>query len=829
MRATPTTADPAHSFYLSSPRLGLERERALAQTLIAEAQQACRHSYGGSGRPPVATCQDDVRRSDHYLLILAGRYGTPQANHGGKSVTELEFEAALASGRSLRAFFLTFTNDIDHHIDYTKAGRARLAAFKQRVQQHCTIRECRDLDDFAAAIRQLAAAPPPRPGLMQADPTLANGGHTPHNLPHRARSGDGLIGRDEALARLEALLEAGEGPVLITGMDGVGKTALALHHLRRCLERYGGGVVLLDGQQPLAQLVADLALFMTAYLDQTPPPDLPPAATLAWITSHWPRPQPVLLVLDGLEDEAVLDSVGVGLPERFQLLATSRLRLGGSQRQVRLEPLAVAEAVALLEQLAERGPFSPVEQRQARVVAEAVGGLPLALQLLGHQLARDQDLELADLPGRLRQRGLAELQASFRLVWGRLAEPQRQLAVQLAALPRAAVPWELLELARPPGLDADGWDAARLELERQHLIERPLRRLVQLHPLLHRLIAAEALAQPAIEQQESQARLMAALPPWLAGISDVLEGRHRERLQRCLPLLEALAGWPAHRWSDAASALPQLARGRLLSGLGAYGAAEQALQGALERLRPYARATRAAPEAAALVALAGIARERGQLQRAAAQCRQALAGLAARAGETAKAGELAELALARAEALNGLGLAMLASDPAEAEPVLRQALALRLQRLDGADGLVQISRTNLAMALRRLDRREEATGLLEQVLADAADDPCEVAVTARNNLSFLAEDAGELERAHALRQDAVALAALALGDDHPNRGLMLLNLAVVAERLGRLEEAAEHYRRAAQLTAAAWGPEDPRSREAQQTLEAFLASHPAAG
>jgi hypothetical protein len=63
-QGTAPGAEPAHSFYLSSPRLGLQRERELAQRLISERQQACRHSYDGSTRPPVATCQADVRGND---------------------------------------------------------------------------------------------------------------------------------------------------------------------------------------------------------------------------------------------------------------------------------------------------------------------------------------------------------------------------------------------------------------------------------------------------------------------------------------------------------------------------------------------------------------------------------------------------------------------------------------------------------------------------------------------------------------------------------------------------------------------------------------------
>jgi tetratricopeptide (TPR) repeat protein len=673
-------------------------------------------------------------------------------------------------------------------------------------------------------------------------------GSIPHNLPEPATAGAEIVGRDQALKRLEQLLAAGGGPVLITGMDGVGKTTLALHHLRQKLEQYGGGVVLLDGRLPLAGLVAQLEQFALVHFDLPVPESLPKQARLGWLYSHWPRPQAVLLLVDELQDPLALEALGAGLPPRFRLLVTSSRKFGVAAQRVPLEPLAVSAGVALLEQLGERGSFSAAHRRYAQAIAEEVGGWPLALQLLGRQLARDQDLELAALLQRLRQRGaLARelqgstadplqargLRAGFQLIWEALSPLEQGLGLLLAELPPAAVPWELLARCCPPEIDPYDWEEARLVLEHRHLIERPFPRLLEFHPLLHDLFVAQAHADEAggspppsqgcepaaeLEQQERRKRLKEALVPWLEEFSDVLEARSRERQQHCLPLLRALAQWPAERWPGAAIALPQLAQGRLLSGLGAYGGAEEALERALVLLLQIAKPEKAVTEAGCLVALSGIARERGQLREAEAQCRQALAGLDA-AG-VKRAGS----ALARAAALNGLGLALHELGHSEAETVLREALELRLQELDNADRLVQISRTNLARTLRMLGHGVEAEELYEQVLAALEDEPCEVGVTARNNLSFLAEDSGQLERAHSLREEAVALAALALGEEHPRRGLMLMNLGHVAEQLGRLADADDHYRRAAQLTAAAWGPEHPLSLYAQETLETFLKS-----
>ena len=382
-------------------------------------------------------------------------------------------------------------------------------------------------------------------------------GAIPHNLPEGSSSTIPLVGRDEALARLAQLLATRAAPVLITGMDGVGKTALALHHLRQRLEHYGGGVVVLDGQRPFAGLVEQLAQFALVHFDQQVPDGLAPEGRLAWLYSHWPRRRPVLLLLDELADPADLQAMGRGLPERFQVLVTSRRQFGTASQRLTLEPLADADAVDLLAAVSERGMFRDGEERRARAVVQEVGGLPLALWLLGRRLARDGDLELAELLKRLRAKGaLARelqgsaadpmqargLRAGFQLAWEGMGQEQRQLALLIAVLPRTAVPWELLAIGAPPGLDPDDWREARLGLEQQHLIERPLSQMVRLHPLLHDLLAAQAREDEAPLRRE---RLLDALISWLPRVSEVLEARSRERSQGCLPLLEALAQGPA--------------------------------------------------------------------------------------------------------------------------------------------------------------------------------------------------------------------------------------------------------------------------------------------
>ena len=164
--------DSAHRFYISSPLLGLKKEREEAKKLITRRNHAYGDSYGGSADPLVETCQRDVRASHHYVLILGERYGTRRPEHGNKSVTELEFEAAMEAGLTLHAFFLGFVSDARHGIERDAAAMDALAAFRRRVSDHCVPVDCSDQEDgrsgwqvFTESITALAANPPVKQDL----------------------------------------------------------------------------------------------------------------------------------------------------------------------------------------------------------------------------------------------------------------------------------------------------------------------------------------------------------------------------------------------------------------------------------------------------------------------------------------------------------------------------------------------------------------------------------------------------------------------------------------------------------------------------------------
>lgn len=66
--------------------------------------------YVAENTTPLAKCLDDVGSADVYLLICAWRYGyipvDPELNPDGRSITELELEAAEKTGKTVLAFLL---------------------------------------------------------------------------------------------------------------------------------------------------------------------------------------------------------------------------------------------------------------------------------------------------------------------------------------------------------------------------------------------------------------------------------------------------------------------------------------------------------------------------------------------------------------------------------------------------------------------------------------------------------------------------------------------------------------------------------------------------
>ncbi|KAB2348418.1 BTAD domain-containing putative transcriptional regulator [Actinomadura rudentiformis] len=329
--------------------------------------------------------------------------------------------------------------------------------------------------DLNAAPMQLAAAAPtaaaPTAGPATAGPpTESNSSPGPRtNLPAAFSE---LVGRDEAVAEVRALLDAGRLVTLI-GPGGVGKTRLALESAARLVDEQPDGVWVvelagLDGTSPSMDDVAEAVAAALGIRDDAAP-GLPqasrpiePSGRLAEAL----RDRALLLVLDNCEH--VIDPVAhlsellLRAAPGVRILATSQEPLGLAGEVVQAVPPlelphspAEAEPAALLRFSAVRlfvarataaSPGFELGGDNARAVAaicRRLDGVPLALELaatrvraLGvHELAERLDDRFRVLAAGRRRGGPARQQTLRAMIdwsWELLSEPERVVLRRLA-------------------------------------------------------------------------------------------------------------------------------------------------------------------------------------------------------------------------------------------------------------------------------------------------------------------------------------------------------------------------------------------------------------
>ncbi|MGW7368134.1 BTAD domain-containing putative transcriptional regulator [Streptomyces sp. NPDC054841] len=240
--------------------------------------------------------------------------------------------------------------------------------------------------------------------LGRPSPRRTAAGDPPRMLPPTI---DDFTGREVELAELRGLLTPsaeGAGPafrptrLLISGMVGVGKTALAVHVAHAVADCFPDGQLYArlcrddgtpkDPAQVLVQLLRALG--------ETPPrvPETGDAAAdpgrldeLVQLYRNRTADKRLLIVLDDAVSELQLDSL---LPSsaRSAVLVTSRAHLTAvpGSHTTALAPLGDDEAAALLIAVAgaERAAAEPAAFRQ---IARYCAGLPLAVRAAGARLA----------------------------------------------------------------------------------------------------------------------------------------------------------------------------------------------------------------------------------------------------------------------------------------------------------------------------------------------------------------------------------------------------------------------------------------------------------
>ena len=358
--------------YVSSTIADLAAERQAVIDWLVAAQHQVVHSYRPSSDTVRDGCLADVDACDVYVLIVGHRYGfqPPEENPEGLSITQLEFRRAGQKGKPRVALLRTSIPDVSLS-DVADPVKASLVfAFRAEVAGAVRAAEFGDLRGLVQGLSTGVQAELEKAQAERARQPAApvSGGWVVRLAPRPLF----LAGREDLLAELEARLSAGDGReprvVVLYGLAGAGKTSVALAYAHTHLTE-GGITWQFEAEDPavLAAGFTEVAVALGAQ-ERAGDPVVAVHRALAGSAAGW------LLVFDNAPGpeavEAFVPAVGKG-----RVLITSRNALW---------PPGQALEVPILDREAAAGFLTArtgdTDRQAAAAVAEAVGGLPLALE-----------------------------------------------------------------------------------------------------------------------------------------------------------------------------------------------------------------------------------------------------------------------------------------------------------------------------------------------------------------------------------------------------------------------------------------------------------------
>jgi DNA-binding SARP family transcriptional activator len=264
------------------------------------------------------------------------------------------------------------------------------------------------LRDMHGRILQADAslAAPSAPAKAADRPTVASGApERPAQLPPPHADFTGRADTLDAITTVltDAVLEDAAAPpvVTITGMPGIGKTALAVHAARAALDAFPDGQ-LYAGLGAVAGAAADLADVLAGFLralgHSSPPAGLQ-ELTAACRTAFAGRR--MLIVLDDARGTAQVTSLLPAVGRCAVVVTTQRHLIGlAGARTFEIAGLRPDESLRLLERLVGERRLA-AEPAAARRLVTACAGQPIALRTVGARLATRPGWRIAAMAGQL--------------------------------------------------------------------------------------------------------------------------------------------------------------------------------------------------------------------------------------------------------------------------------------------------------------------------------------------------------------------------------------------------------------------------------------------
>lgn len=622
----------------------------------------------------------------------------------------------------------------------------------------------------------------------------------------------GFVGRLTELATLHRKVRL--GPVGVTtavqGLGGMGKTALAIQYAYAYAREYPGGRWQLrcEKQHDLSTVITQIN--ETLQLTWTEAESKDTRAQAMRLLAECKQLGHTLLILDNVDVSDLLAAAQTSAllkGDWLHTMFTTRLAksdfpgLPVGSEFLALDQLDPADALELIRQYQPQQRFpNDAEEKAAASIIETLGGITLAVETAAIYLGQHHaqitpsaylarlrtdllsyhDKAARSIEGAVRH-GIAEVTATLRPTLDTLT-PAARTVLALAALsaPDAVIlPWlrEIAgqhhpELITPPQIgELDAWTETITRLIALRLLrptEEP--RMLAVHRVIQEVI--RACHSGPLEEMEKQLhdhawkRAKFLCDGWV----------HHETRWEILPLATAAEFW-----------IPQT------DGIG-YKLAGQ-MMGPLRELMQLGKA-----ENLLVCALCTFLPERSGGMQDTTTIISHLTELTINENTTALLSNLADLL----QATNRL---------AEAEPLMRRALAIAEKRFGSGHPQTAPLLNNLAMLLHDMNQLVEAEQLIRQTLAiDEQSFGTEHSAVARdlNNLAGLLRATNRLTEAEPLIRRALAIDEQEFGPEHPKVAIHLSGLAQLLHATNRFGEAEPLMQRALTIDERCFGPKHPK-------------------
>ncbi|MDC0835635.1 tetratricopeptide repeat protein [Geitlerinema sp. CS-897] len=597
----------------------------------------------------------------------------------------------------------------------------------------------------------------------------------------------------------------------VAGMGGIGKTELALQWASRQLKqkRYPGGVCWIDVKS--RNVAEQIVQFCQIQFQATMPEELTSIETrLDYCWRNWERWQAgtVLLVFDDVERDRFAEDVQPYLPvdAKFQALLTTR-DVWSDIESLSLEVLSLEDARKLFA-VYVKDETRMAEASVDTLLDEFLGRLPLGVELAGRYLALDEYLSVADYleelkAEKLKHESIAErdaemqypngIEAAIRLSWRKLEAAAQSVAMRLGLYASAPIPLTEEQVKQ--------WRKPLKALVNLHLLQRPSRDVVRLHPLVRQFVRSELEASAECDVLKRE--VAAAVTEQGKGIPYTITREQVNEFEPWIPHLqevaETLLDWVADEdiiWSYRGFAW-------FYQGQGFYEMAKLCHQSCVS-VAKQRLGDRHPHTAATINNLANLYLEQGDYKEAEFLFSEALT--IARKALPSDSPQLASH-------LNNLAsLYMKQGRYEKATPLFLEALEIKCvlpsNHPDLATGF-----DNLANLYRSQGKYEEATSMYLNALSiarKAVPPNYPQVASVLNGLANLYLEQKKYEEAEPFSLEALAIARQTLPPNHPQLASNLNSQASLSEHQGKYEDAKSLYLEALAIARQTLPPNHPQ-------------------